>query len=194
MLLKGRLIADRKSWPDKSGKNSAAPLSNAGPFGDPGGNGLFSQTMEVERSGEGNERVNPKLGYGGLTDIEFIAQYLQRFPRPSGARGSPEQYPQGLKGPAGCGDPAGGGLPDPAGRPSVPEFPGSWAATPPRPAGRAAHLPPRRDQTSGKTELMGLARRHPRRSSPGPFRALSEGYTHSSRPFPENFRSKPQKE
>jgi glutamate-ammonia-ligase adenylyltransferase len=35
--------------------------------------------MEVERSGEGKERINPKLGYGGLTDIEFIAQYLQRL-------------------------------------------------------------------------------------------------------------------
>ncbi len=39
----------------------------------------FRKRMEVERSGEGNERVNPKLGYGGMTDIEFIAQYLQRF-------------------------------------------------------------------------------------------------------------------
>ncbi len=33
--------------------------------------------MEKERAGEGSERVNPKLGYGGLTDIEFISQYLQ---------------------------------------------------------------------------------------------------------------------
>lgn len=33
--------------------------------------------MEKERSGENKERFNPKLGYGGLTDIEFIAQYLQ---------------------------------------------------------------------------------------------------------------------
>jgi len=39
----------------------------------------FRKRMEVERSGEGKERVNPKLGYGGLTDIEFIAQYLQRL-------------------------------------------------------------------------------------------------------------------
>jgi glutamate-ammonia-ligase adenylyltransferase len=38
----------------------------------------FRKRMEVERSGEGKERVNPKLGYGGLTDIEFVAQYLQR--------------------------------------------------------------------------------------------------------------------
>jgi [glutamine synthetase] adenylyltransferase / [glutamine synthetase]-adenylyl-L-tyrosine phosphorylase len=39
----------------------------------------FRNRMEVERSGEGKGRVNPKLGYGGLTDIEFIAQYLQRL-------------------------------------------------------------------------------------------------------------------
>ena len=37
----------------------------------------FRKRMEVERSGEGSGRVNPKLGYGGLTDVEFIAQYLQ---------------------------------------------------------------------------------------------------------------------
>jgi glutamate-ammonia-ligase adenylyltransferase len=33
--------------------------------------------MEKERAGENQDRVNPKLGYGGLTDIEFICQYLQ---------------------------------------------------------------------------------------------------------------------
>jgi [glutamine synthetase] adenylyltransferase / [glutamine synthetase]-adenylyl-L-tyrosine phosphorylase len=33
--------------------------------------------MEKERSGEDATHFNPKLGYGGLTDIEFIAQYLQ---------------------------------------------------------------------------------------------------------------------
>ncbi|MGC1402482.1 MAG: bifunctional [glutamate--ammonia ligase]-adenylyl-L-tyrosine phosphorylase/[glutamate--ammonia-ligase] adenylyltransferase, partial [Thermodesulfobacteriota bacterium] len=37
----------------------------------------FRYRMEKERSGENQDRVNPKLGYGGLTDIEFIAQYLQ---------------------------------------------------------------------------------------------------------------------
>ena len=37
----------------------------------------FRQRMEKERSGENKERFNPKLGYGGLTDIEFMAQYLQ---------------------------------------------------------------------------------------------------------------------
>ena len=37
----------------------------------------YRQRMEKERSGENNERFNPKLGYGGLTDIEFMAQYLQ---------------------------------------------------------------------------------------------------------------------
>jgi [glutamine synthetase] adenylyltransferase / [glutamine synthetase]-adenylyl-L-tyrosine phosphorylase len=37
----------------------------------------FRYRMEKERSGEDQDRVNPKLGYGGLTDIEFIAQYLQ---------------------------------------------------------------------------------------------------------------------
>ncbi|MFH0788978.1 MAG: bifunctional [glutamate--ammonia ligase]-adenylyl-L-tyrosine phosphorylase/[glutamate--ammonia-ligase] adenylyltransferase [Pseudomonadota bacterium] len=37
----------------------------------------FRLRMEKERSGEDSERFNPKLGYGGLTDIEFIAQYLQ---------------------------------------------------------------------------------------------------------------------
>ena len=37
----------------------------------------FRNRMEVERSGERTGRFNPKLGYGGLTDIEFIAQYLQ---------------------------------------------------------------------------------------------------------------------
>ena len=37
----------------------------------------FRSRMEKERSGENQDRVNPKLGYGGLTDIEFIAQYLQ---------------------------------------------------------------------------------------------------------------------
>ncbi len=39
----------------------------------------FRSRMEKERSGENKERFNPKLGYGGLTDIEFIAQYLQWF-------------------------------------------------------------------------------------------------------------------
>jgi glutamate-ammonia-ligase adenylyltransferase len=34
--------------------------------------------MEAERSGEGPERFNPKLGHGGLTDIEFIVQHLQK--------------------------------------------------------------------------------------------------------------------
>jgi glutamate-ammonia-ligase adenylyltransferase len=34
--------------------------------------------MEAERSGEGPDRYNPKLGRGGLTDIEFIVQYLQQ--------------------------------------------------------------------------------------------------------------------
>src|SRR4030042_1708520 len=33
--------------------------------------------MEKERSGEDQDRINPKLGYGGMTDIEFITQYLQ---------------------------------------------------------------------------------------------------------------------
>jgi len=33
--------------------------------------------MERERSGEDRDRINPKLGYGGTADIEFIAQYLQ---------------------------------------------------------------------------------------------------------------------
>jgi [glutamine synthetase] adenylyltransferase / [glutamine synthetase]-adenylyl-L-tyrosine phosphorylase len=33
--------------------------------------------MEKERSGEYTGRINPKLGYGGMTDIEFIVQYLQ---------------------------------------------------------------------------------------------------------------------
>jgi [glutamine synthetase] adenylyltransferase / [glutamine synthetase]-adenylyl-L-tyrosine phosphorylase len=38
---------------------------------------LLRTRMEKERAGETQERVNPKLGYGGLTDIEFICQYLQ---------------------------------------------------------------------------------------------------------------------
>ena len=38
----------------------------------------YRRRMEAERSGEGPERYNPKLGYGGLTDIEFIVQYLQQ--------------------------------------------------------------------------------------------------------------------
>ncbi|MBI5582942.1 MAG: bifunctional [glutamate--ammonia ligase]-adenylyl-L-tyrosine phosphorylase/[glutamate--ammonia-ligase] adenylyltransferase [Deltaproteobacteria bacterium] len=38
----------------------------------------YRRRMETERSGEGPDRYNPKLGYGGLTDIEFIAQYLQQ--------------------------------------------------------------------------------------------------------------------
>jgi glutamate-ammonia-ligase adenylyltransferase len=33
--------------------------------------------MEKERSGEDQGRINPKLGYGGMADIEFIVQYLQ---------------------------------------------------------------------------------------------------------------------
>ena len=33
--------------------------------------------MEKERSGEGSGRFNPKLGFGGLTDIEFLVQFLQ---------------------------------------------------------------------------------------------------------------------
>jgi glutamate-ammonia-ligase adenylyltransferase len=33
--------------------------------------------MEKERSGEDRDGINPKLGYGGMVDIEFIAQYLQ---------------------------------------------------------------------------------------------------------------------
>ena len=37
----------------------------------------FRERMEAERSGEGPDRINPKLGYGGLTDIEFLTQYLQ---------------------------------------------------------------------------------------------------------------------
>jgi glutamate-ammonia-ligase adenylyltransferase len=37
----------------------------------------YRMRMEKERSGEDQELINPKLGYGGLTDIEFIAQYLQ---------------------------------------------------------------------------------------------------------------------
>jgi [glutamine synthetase] adenylyltransferase / [glutamine synthetase]-adenylyl-L-tyrosine phosphorylase len=37
----------------------------------------FRVRMEKERSGESEGKWNPKLGYGGLTDIEFIAQYLQ---------------------------------------------------------------------------------------------------------------------
>jgi [glutamine synthetase] adenylyltransferase / [glutamine synthetase]-adenylyl-L-tyrosine phosphorylase len=39
--------------------------------------GHLRMRMEKERAGERPGRVNPKLGYGGLTDIEFIAQYLQ---------------------------------------------------------------------------------------------------------------------
>jgi [glutamine synthetase] adenylyltransferase / [glutamine synthetase]-adenylyl-L-tyrosine phosphorylase len=37
----------------------------------------FRLRMEKERSGENRERYNPKLGYGGLADIEFIVQYFQ---------------------------------------------------------------------------------------------------------------------
>jgi [glutamine synthetase] adenylyltransferase / [glutamine synthetase]-adenylyl-L-tyrosine phosphorylase len=33
--------------------------------------------MEKERSGENRGRINPKLGHGGMADIEFIVQYLQ---------------------------------------------------------------------------------------------------------------------
>ena len=33
--------------------------------------------MEKERSGEDRDHINPKLGHGGMTDIEFITQYLQ---------------------------------------------------------------------------------------------------------------------
>jgi glutamate-ammonia-ligase adenylyltransferase len=33
--------------------------------------------MEKERSGEDQGRINPKLGHGGMADIEFIVQYLQ---------------------------------------------------------------------------------------------------------------------
>jgi glutamate-ammonia-ligase adenylyltransferase len=39
--------------------------------------GHLRMRMEKERAGESSDRVNPKLGYGGLTDIEFISQYLQ---------------------------------------------------------------------------------------------------------------------
>jgi [glutamine synthetase] adenylyltransferase / [glutamine synthetase]-adenylyl-L-tyrosine phosphorylase len=37
----------------------------------------FRLRMQKERAGEDEDRFNPKLGLGGLTDIEFIAQYLQ---------------------------------------------------------------------------------------------------------------------
>ncbi len=33
--------------------------------------------MEKERSGEDRGRINPKLGLGGIADIEFMVQYLQ---------------------------------------------------------------------------------------------------------------------
>ena len=35
------------------------------------------ERMERERSGESAERYNPKLGRGGLTDVEFAVQWLQ---------------------------------------------------------------------------------------------------------------------
>jgi len=37
----------------------------------------YRRRMEKERSGETGGRINPKLGFGGLADIEFIVQYLQ---------------------------------------------------------------------------------------------------------------------
>jgi glutamate-ammonia-ligase adenylyltransferase len=37
----------------------------------------YRRRMEKERSGEDREHINPKLGYGGMVDIEFVAQYLQ---------------------------------------------------------------------------------------------------------------------
>ncbi|MBI4767380.1 MAG: hypothetical protein HY787_22775, partial [Deltaproteobacteria bacterium] len=37
----------------------------------------FRIRMEKERSGEEGGRINPKLGYGGIADIEFMVQYLQ---------------------------------------------------------------------------------------------------------------------
>jgi [glutamine synthetase] adenylyltransferase / [glutamine synthetase]-adenylyl-L-tyrosine phosphorylase len=33
--------------------------------------------MEKERSGEDSDHINPKLGQGGMVDIEFLVQYLQ---------------------------------------------------------------------------------------------------------------------
>ncbi len=39
--------------------------------------GHYRWRMERERSGEAGQKINPKLGYGGMADIEFVAQYLQ---------------------------------------------------------------------------------------------------------------------
>ncbi len=79
MLLKARLIAGPELLAQQIREEIQLLLYQTPP---PSGIqeevAYFRKRMEVERSGEGNERVNPKLGYGGLTDIEFIAQYLQR--------------------------------------------------------------------------------------------------------------------
>ncbi len=80
MLLKARVIAGPELLARQIRDEIQALLyQTPSPSGIQAEMAYFRKRMEVERSGEGTGRVNPKLGYGGLTDIEFIAQYLQRL-------------------------------------------------------------------------------------------------------------------
>jgi glutamate-ammonia-ligase adenylyltransferase len=80
MLLKARLIAGPELLAGQIREEIQMLLyQTPAPSGIQEEMAYFRKRMEVERSGEGKERVNPKLGFGGLTDIEFIAQYLQRL-------------------------------------------------------------------------------------------------------------------
>jgi glutamate-ammonia-ligase adenylyltransferase len=79
MLLKARTIAGPEGLTRQVEEEIGQILFGAPP--EPGVREemvYYRRRMETERSGEGPDRFNPKLGRGGLTDIEFIAQYLQQ--------------------------------------------------------------------------------------------------------------------
>ena len=84
--------------------------------------------MEKERSGEDRGRINPKLGHGGMADIEFMVQYLQWTYGFTTPELRSDQHPGDLEGLKGNGVFAGGNL-SPAQRGlSIPGSVGSWTA------------------------------------------------------------------
>ncbi|MEW6185114.1 MAG: bifunctional [glutamate--ammonia ligase]-adenylyl-L-tyrosine phosphorylase/[glutamate--ammonia-ligase] adenylyltransferase [Thermodesulfobacteriota bacterium] len=77
-LLKARIIVGPESLVDEVGERIETLLFQSPPPFEVRQEMIhYRSRMEKERSGEDGERINPKLGFGGLADIEFITQYLQ---------------------------------------------------------------------------------------------------------------------
>lgn len=77
-LLKARVVAGPSELAERIRRSLLGLLFGVPPTVEVRGEVIrYRLRMEKERAGEVGGRINPKLGFGGLADIEFITQYLQ---------------------------------------------------------------------------------------------------------------------